>query len=96
MRVLLEAFREFLEDFQITRGTPVALQYGVATVDRAHATYKSEMLVFCAGAKTAANVCPATEEEEDFTSLANQLGCTDGPGLSITWSKTSVLSVYHV
>jgi len=29
------------------------------------------------------------EEEEDFTSSANQLGCTDVPGLSITWSKTS-------
>ncbi len=36
------------------------------------------------------------EEEEDFTSSVNQLGCTDVPGLSITWSKTSVLSVYHV
>ena len=29
-------------------------------------------------------------------SSANQLGCTDVPGLSVTWSKTSVLSVYHV
>jgi hypothetical protein len=36
------------------------------------------------------------EEEEDFTSSANQLGCTDVPGLSVTWSNTSVLSVYHV
>ncbi len=46
------------------------------------------------------------EEEEDFTcsdltrlltTLAHlYLGCTDVPGLSITWSKTSVLSVYHV
>ncbi len=27
------------------------------------------------------------EEEEDVTSSANQLGCTDVPGLSITWSK---------
>ena len=35
-------------------------------------------------------------EREDFTSSANQLGCTDVPGLSVTWSKTSVLSVYHV
>ncbi len=35
-------------------------------------------------------------EEEDFISSANQLGCTDVPGLSVTWSKTSVLSVYHV
>jgi len=34
--------------------------------------------------------------EEDFTSSANELGCTDVPGLSVTWSKTSVLSVYHV
>ncbi len=32
-------------------------------------------------------------EEEDLTSSANQLGCTDVP---VTWSKTSVLSVYHV
>jgi len=36
------------------------------------------------------------EEEEDFRSSANQLGCTDVPGLSVTWSKTTVLSVYHV
>ncbi len=27
------------------------------------------------------------EEEEDFTSSANQLGCTDVPGLSITLVK---------
>ncbi len=40
--------------------------------------------------------CLHEEEEEDLTSSANQLGCTDVPGLSITWSKTSVLSVYHV
>ena len=36
------------------------------------------------------------EEEEDFRSSANQLGCTDVPGLSVTWSKTTVLSVYHI
>ena len=39
---------------------------------------------------------PYQREREEFTSSANQLGCTDVPGLSVTWSKTSVLSVYHV
>ena len=33
------------------------------------------------------------EEEEDVLTAANQLGCTHLPGLSVTWSKTSVLSV---
>ena len=27
------------------------------------------------------------KEREDFTSSANQLGCTDMPGLSVTWSN---------
>ena len=35
------------------------------------------------------------EEEEEFTSSANQLGSTTVPGLSVTRSKPPVLSVYH-
>ena len=31
------------------------------------------------------------EEEEDFTSSANQLGCTDVPGLSVTKVKGDVM-----
>ena len=34
------------------------------------------------------------EEEEDATSSANQLGCTDVPRLSVIRSITSVLSVH--
>jgi len=33
------------------------------------------------------------EEEDDFTSSANQRGCTDVPGLSVTWSKTSFVLI---
>ena len=46
---------------------------------------------------TSAKKGPGTERErEGFTSSANHLGCTDLSGLSIIWSKPSVLSVYHV
>ena len=35
-------------------------------------------------------------ERDNLTSSANQLGCTDVPGMSVTWSKPSVPSVFHV
>jgi len=31
-----------------------------------------------------------------FTSSAKQLGCTDVPGLSVSWSKQLVLCAYHI
>ena len=31
-------------------------------------------------------VYPETLQSMNFTSSANQLGCTDVPGLSVTWS----------
>ena len=49
----------------------------------------------CANTPSVTCIAPQRETEE-FTPSANQPDCADVPGLSVTWSETSVLGVYHV